>query len=166
MNRELLLLECDNNKLTKLDLNYNTKLLNLECEANNLAELDLTNNTDLIYVKCYTQTLDNITVSKDENSYKVDVSNYVSNIERVAYIMAYNESEDFISRSSFDYTSGVLSVASAPKSIRYDYNVGYVNDNTLSMDVTARVEEDFDDEYDNLSSNCVSCNSGVSIFTL
>ena len=166
-NEELLLLECDNNKLTRLDLRNNTKLLDLECEANNLSELDLSRNINLSYVKCYNQTLYNLTVSKDENSCIVDLSTYVSDTERITDVTAYDESGDVIAGTSFDNTIGVVVIPYQPKRIKYGYNVGFINDETLSMDVTVAGYTEVINEINNDSSkNCGGCNSGWSIFTL
>lgn len=168
MNEELLLLECDNNKLRRLDLRDNTKLLNLECEANNLSELDLSSNINLTYVKCYTQTLYDLMVSKDENGFNVNLRAYVSDTEKITDVTAYDESGDVIAGTSFDDTSGFVVTESLPTRIRYWYNVGFVNDASLSMDVTIEVdsEEEAERKEDNPSKNCGGCSSGWNIFAL
>lgn len=165
-NEELLLLECDNNKLTRLDLKNNIKLLNLECEANNLAELNLEHNINLSYVKCYTQTLNNLNVSKDENSFNVDLNEYVSDTERIVEVTAYDESGDIIIGTSFDNITGIVLSEIYPGKIRYGYNVGFVNDAALSMDVTVKGYIEADDEKRDLSRSCGGCNSCWNIFAL
>ena len=58
-------LECNNNKLTSLDLSNNTALTDLRCWNNKLTSLDLSKNTDLTDLWCYDNQLNNLNVSQN-----------------------------------------------------------------------------------------------------
>ena len=49
---ELAVLDCSNNKLTKLDVSKNTKLIYLDCSNNKLTKLNIKNNKRLVYLSC------------------------------------------------------------------------------------------------------------------
>ena len=164
-NGELLLLECDNNRLTKLNINNNTKLMNLECEANNLAELNLSSNVNLVYVKCYGQTLNSLTVSGDSGQYKVNLSSYVSDLNKISGVTAYDDDGNIIDGMTFDITSGIVSSDSFPARIIYGYLVDYVNDSALSMDVTITAAAYDGTGPGDPNNDCGNgCNAGWNIF--
>ena len=166
-NAALLLLECDGNKLSKLDLSKNVKLINLECEKNNLAELSLIINSNLTYVKCYDQKLYGLEISERDNVYAFNIGKYVANLANITEVTAYNASGDIISGISFDKTNGVVTMPTSPANIKYGYQVNYINDSNLSMDVTIMgTAYDEVTKSDNSSSGCGGCSSGWSIFAL
>ena len=58
-------LDCDTNKLTRLDVSKNTKLDNLNCSRNELAKLDLSKNKKLKKLNCNSNKLKNLNLSKN-----------------------------------------------------------------------------------------------------
>jgi len=56
-------LECQNNKLTSLDLTANTNLKHIVCNGNQLTSLDVSNNPLLQTVHCYQNQLSNLDIS-------------------------------------------------------------------------------------------------------
>ena len=164
----LLLLECDNNYLTSLDVSKNLSLINLECESNKLAELDLSSNVNLSYVKCYTQTrLGEIELSSNDNFYRVNISRHVSDFGKITDITAYNASDDKIV-SSFDVSAGIITINDYPARVEYGYNVGYLANSSLSMDVNIKFAVDSDtNDKDASSSGCSNgCNVSGNFFAI
>ena len=158
----LMLLECDNNKLANLDISKNLELINLECEANNIAELDLSKNINLSYLKCYTQTLYDMRVSRDQDIYNVNISKFVSDLTKITDVTAYDENGNIINGISFDIAGGIITANSYPQSIKYGYNVNYVNDSALSMDVTI-IASGYDENIDG-QNNYGGGGSGCNLF--
>ena len=68
-------LNCENNKLTTLDLSKNTKLTGLWCGNNKLRNLDVSNNIKLTYLHCNNNTLISIDVSKNTKLLHLNCSN-------------------------------------------------------------------------------------------
>ena len=171
-NRELLLLECDNNTITRLDVSMNDKLINLECEMNNITELDLSNNANISYMKCYGQTRTGLVSSHDKSgsTYTVNLGQYVSDFTRVSSVSAYDGNGDIINNVSFDYETGIASMSSSPSKLRYIYDINYVNDSELSMDVTitgtAMTQNNTSKKTDSIGGSSRGCNFGVSAFAL
>ncbi len=58
-------LNCQNNKLTSLDISKNTALTTLWCDTNKLPSLDVSNNTALTRLYCYRNQLTSLDVSKN-----------------------------------------------------------------------------------------------------
>ena len=171
-NRELLLLECDNNTITRLDVSMNDKLINLECEMNNITELDLSNNANISYMKCYGQTRTGLVSSHDKSgsTYTVNLGQYVSDFTRVSSVSAYDGNGDIINNVSFYYETGIASMSSSPSKLRYIYDINYVNDSELSMDVTitgtAMTQNKTSKNTSSLGGSSGGCNFGVSAFAL
>lgn len=170
-NRELLLLECDNNKITRLDISSNNKLMNLECEMNNITELDLSQHKNLSYMKCYGQTRSGLVAShdKDGTNYTVNLGEYVSDFTKIVSVNAYDGNGEAINGVSFDSATGIASMSSSPSKLRYIYDVKYVNDSGLSMDVTVTgtaITQNNLTDTGSISGRSGGCNSGVSIFAL
>ncbi|MFI1772586.1 T9SS type B sorting domain-containing protein [Thalassobellus citreus] len=61
------ILNCNNNKLTILNLTNNTNLLQLFCFNNNLNNLDITKNINLNILWCYSNQLININITQNTN---------------------------------------------------------------------------------------------------
>ncbi len=59
----LVLLSCDSNSLTALNVNGNIKLTTVRCNTNKLTSLDLSTNTALLYLYCYSNKLTELNVS-------------------------------------------------------------------------------------------------------
>ena len=62
---ELAVLDCSDNKLTKLDVSKNTKLVELDCGGNELTKLDVSKNTKLVKLDCNRNKLTKLDVSKN-----------------------------------------------------------------------------------------------------
>lgn len=58
-------LDCNTNKLTKLDVSKNTKLENLNCSGNALTKLDLSKNKKLKSLNCKSNKLKSLNLSKN-----------------------------------------------------------------------------------------------------
>jgi len=67
-------LYCNQNKLTTLNLKFNTKLRILRCQINQLNEIDLSNNLDLEYFLGYNNNLTTLDVSKNLKLYNITCS--------------------------------------------------------------------------------------------
>ena len=75
-------LYCNQNKLTTLNLKFNTKLRILRCHINQLNEIDLSNNLDLEYFLGYSNNLTNLDVSKNLKLYNITCAyNKLTNID-------------------------------------------------------------------------------------
>ena len=61
----LIILSCENNQLTTLDVSKNTALIILSCENNQLTTLDVSKNTALTSLFCYNNQLTALDVSKN-----------------------------------------------------------------------------------------------------
>ena len=59
-------LNCQNNKITSLDLSKNTKLENLKCFRNNISSLDLSNNTKLELFDCQQNNISKLTIGNNQ----------------------------------------------------------------------------------------------------
>lgn len=167
-NSALLWLECDGNHLSKLDVSKNVELITLECENNNLAELTLMSNDKLTYAKCYDQRLYGFELVNVDDTYHFYMGRYVVNLDKVLRVTAHNASEDVISGVEFDNLSGIVSMRAKPANIRYAYQIDYVRDSELSMDVTilGTAYDDVTESDDSSSSRCGGCNAGWNIFAL
>ncbi len=64
---DLLLLNCNNNMLTSLDVSQNTKLAQLRCFNNQLTSLDVTNNAQLVDLRCGQNQISTLDVSQNTN---------------------------------------------------------------------------------------------------
>ncbi len=62
-NTKVTSIRCNTNKLTAIDLSTNIKLDTLYCHTNNLSTLDLSANTSLLYLYCYSNKLIELKVS-------------------------------------------------------------------------------------------------------
>ena len=60
-------LYCSNNNLTELDVSKNTKLTRLYCSDNNLTKLDVSQNTELTTLNCSDNQLTKLDVSSNES---------------------------------------------------------------------------------------------------
>jgi Leucine-rich repeat (LRR) protein len=60
----VVLLDCNNNSLTALDVSHNAKLRGLYCNDNSLTSLDLNNNTELVELECYNNSIGNTQMDK------------------------------------------------------------------------------------------------------
>jgi Leucine-rich repeat (LRR) protein len=60
----VVLLDCNNNSLTALDVSHNTKLRGLYCNDNRLTSLDLSKNTELVELDCYNNSIGNTQMDK------------------------------------------------------------------------------------------------------
>ena len=167
-NVALLWLECDGNQLSKLDVSHNIELITLECENNNLAELNLIHNDKLTYAKCYDQRLYGLAMVHENDTYRFDMGKYVTALEKVIMVTAYNASGDMMSGVEFDDVSGIVMMSGKPANIKYAYQVDYVLDAELSMDVTimGTAYDDVNESDDDSSSGCGGCNAGWNIFAL
>lgn len=67
-------LECENNKLTKLDVNKCTKLERLKCNGNNIAKLSINKCTKLETLDCSENKLTKLDVSKNTKLITLDCS--------------------------------------------------------------------------------------------
>ncbi len=63
-NRNIVYLNCNDNKLTSLDVSYSPMLQYLRCYNNMLTEIDLSNNIDLLLLHCYNNNLTKLDVGK------------------------------------------------------------------------------------------------------
>ena len=164
----LLWLECDGNQLSKLDVSKNLDIITLECENNNIAELSLAHNDKLTYAKCYGQRLYGLDMVRVNDTYRFDMRQYVSDLDKVMIVTAYDASGDVISGLGFDGASGIVTVTAKPSNIRYAYQIDYVRDANLSMDVTivGTAYDEASEAEDDASSRCGGCDAGWNVFAL
>ena len=79
-------LECNNNKLTELDVSKNTKLTELYCMGNwQLSELDVSKNTALKYLWCGSSSLSSLYLSSNTELEALDCSR-----SQLSYLSIYN----------------------------------------------------------------------------
>ena len=72
LNSNLTVLRCDNNQLTKLDVSHNANLEWLKCNLNQLSELDVSNNINLQLLECAYNQLTKLDVSKNNELFHLD----------------------------------------------------------------------------------------------
>ena len=70
-NTELKLLHCGSNQLTSLNVNRNTKLEQLYCYQNNLTSINVSNNTNLLTLNCSYNQLTSLNVSYNIRLYSL-----------------------------------------------------------------------------------------------
>lgn len=63
--KELSIVNCVSNKLSKLDVSKNTKLEQLDCTSNQLSKLDVSKNKKLVILSCVSNQLSELDVSKN-----------------------------------------------------------------------------------------------------
>ena len=63
--KELTIVNCASNKLSKLDVSKNTKLEQLDCTANQLSKLDVSKNKKLVLLSCVSNQLSKLDVRKN-----------------------------------------------------------------------------------------------------
>lgn len=115
-------LACEFNQLTELNVRHNTALTRLLCRFNNLTELDLSHNTALTYLLCRGQTVSRLNVTQTNGKYIVSLKDYVSDITRINPKSVLDSNG---ASFTYDSGSGIITFASRPHSISYEYDTGY-----------------------------------------
>ncbi|MBR1418895.1 MAG: hypothetical protein IJ576_08030, partial [Synergistaceae bacterium] len=189
----LSIMVCDDNSLSELNIEENKQLKRLDCQNNAMPKLDITSSTfaNLERLKCYAQSLSGLIVSSFGGGYQFDLNFYISSSESAAAVFkaagaessalsnisgvkAYDANGNEIEITSS--SDGVLTFASKPQKIVYNYDTGY---NGTKMDVTisdktakrstgesSETEAEAEDSGSNSKSGGGSggCNAGFNLF--
>ena len=132
----------------------------LECENNSLAELNLESFDKLVEVSCISQD-----ITGWEFGNEINFADYVSHLEKISNVKAFDKDDKEISVNSEFVTSDTeakATFASVPAKISYDYETGFEN---LKMDVTVTNSKTEENNNNISSSSSGSCSTGINIFS-
>ena len=149
---KLEILNCENNKLTNLDVSKNPELKELWCDNNKLTSLDVSKNTGLQFLTCNKNNLTSLDVSKNEK------------LERLYcydnQLASLDVTQD-IALKRFRCSNNLLSSLDVSKNPALEFLWCFQNQLT-SLDVSKNTAlEDLDCSQNNLTSLDVSKNTAL-----
>ena len=128
-NAELKTLHCSDTRISNLDLSNNIKLEELWCERSHIRTIDLGINSEVSNLNCYGQTIEaDYAYDSDSQVIILDMKNVVDDISRVTI----EDTDNY----TYDNKNGIVTLHNPYAEVTYLYNVNYVDDPNMTMDVT------------------------------
>ena len=144
--KKLKKLQCDNNKLTTLDINKNTSLHTLLCNNNQLTTLDLSNNITMYMLKCEKNHLTSLDLNKQKillfksfisNKYEIAVTNKTFDLSTLPTGFDITKASDWTNGT---VNGNILTVEDTSKEVTYKYDCGNEQTATFTLIPTTSTE--------------------------
>ena len=164
----LRVIKCSDSEIYSMTLNGCISLKDLECDGNRLSRLDL-EEFNLTDFACFGQEVLGWKFSRNMNfgeylSASIAASDIGSYFEKISNVQGYDAGNHRIP-TTFDSQTGKISFPSIPRKITYDYNTGF-EDEIMDVTVSGEVSDDNNEDEEEASSSGGGCGIGINFAIL